>query len=114
MSEFAGQVSRRSLLSKAGAAAVAAVAAGTLLNQREAKATHFTPDCIEADEIETHHLTADNGLFGVGADGFGTTGVRGVSLKSGGAGVTGQANVSGSDGVFGRGNGANRAGIIGV
>jgi GH25 family lysozyme M1 (1,4-beta-N-acetylmuramidase) len=37
-SEFEGQVSRRALLSKAGAAVVASVAAGTLLNQREAEA----------------------------------------------------------------------------
>jgi len=37
-SEFEGRVSRRAFLSKAGAAAVGAVAVGTLLNQREAKA----------------------------------------------------------------------------
>jgi hypothetical protein len=37
-SEFEGRVSRRAFLSKAAAAAVGAVAAGTLLNQREAKA----------------------------------------------------------------------------
>jgi GH25 family lysozyme M1 (1,4-beta-N-acetylmuramidase) len=37
-SEFEGRVSRRAFLSKAGAAAVGAVAAGTLLNQREAEA----------------------------------------------------------------------------
>src|SRR5215207_4536658 len=43
-SEFAGQVSRRSLLSKAGAAAVAAVAAGTLLNQREARSEEHTSE----------------------------------------------------------------------
>jgi GH25 family lysozyme M1 (1,4-beta-N-acetylmuramidase) len=38
-SEFEGRMSRRAFLSKAGAAAVGAVAAGTLLNQREAEAT---------------------------------------------------------------------------
>src|SRR5215213_5149977 len=37
-SEFEGRVSRRAFLSKAMAAAVAALAAGTLLSQREAKA----------------------------------------------------------------------------
>ena len=37
-SEFEGRMSRRAFLSKAGAAAVGAVAAGTLLNQREAEA----------------------------------------------------------------------------
>jgi GH25 family lysozyme M1 (1,4-beta-N-acetylmuramidase) len=37
-SEFEGRMSRRAFLSKAGAAAVGAVAAGTLLNQRQAEA----------------------------------------------------------------------------
>jgi hypothetical protein len=57
-SEFAGRVSRRSLLSKAGAAAVAAVAAGTLLGTRQAKASHFATDLIEADRIRTHFIDA--------------------------------------------------------
>ena len=57
-SEFAGRVSRRSLLSKAGAAAVAAVAAGTLLGTREAKASHFATSLIEADLIRTHFIDA--------------------------------------------------------
>src|SRR5215213_6951017 len=45
---FAGRVvSRRSLLGKAGAAALGAVAAGTLLNQREAQAVTGTFDHVE-------------------------------------------------------------------
>src|SRR5215217_4970941 len=57
VSEFEGQVSRRALLSKAGAAAVAAMAAGTLLNPREAKALHFGDD-ITSNYITTHKLKA--------------------------------------------------------
>jgi GH25 family lysozyme M1 (1,4-beta-N-acetylmuramidase) len=43
-SEFERRVSRRAFLSKAGAAAVAALAAGTLLNQREAQAAQQAAD----------------------------------------------------------------------
>src|SRR5215216_3762729 len=60
--EFAGRVSRRSLLSKAGAAALGAVAAGTLLNPHEAKANHvYGPNAtISANEVRTHTLVAEN------------------------------------------------------
>jgi hypothetical protein len=54
---FEGPVSRRVLLSKAGAAAVAAVAAGMLLSPREAKATHYA-DAISVDAVNTHHVDA--------------------------------------------------------
>jgi hypothetical protein len=54
---FEGRVSRRALLSKAGAAAVAAVAAGTLLSAREAKAIHYA-DAISVDGVNTHHVDA--------------------------------------------------------
>lgn len=57
VSEFEGLVSRRSVLSKAGAAAVAAVAAGTLLNMCEAKA-HDVGGPISADNIRTHWISA--------------------------------------------------------
>ena len=56
---FDGQVSRRSLLSKAGAAAVAAVAAGTLLGSpRQAKAYTITND-IDADFVSAHYISAE-------------------------------------------------------
>ena len=55
---FEGRVSRRALLSKAGAAAVAAVAAGTLLNPREARASHYSTDFIGANTVSTHSLDA--------------------------------------------------------
>ena len=64
---FDGQVSRRSLLSKAGAAAVAAMAAGTLIYPREAKAHHYGGP-IEAGRVFTHGVTAEAGR----ADDFAT------------------------------------------
>jgi hypothetical protein len=62
VSEFEGQVSRRALLSKAGAAAVAAMAAGTLLGTRQAKANHFG-DGINVDFVWAHH--EGSGAIGV-------------------------------------------------
>ena len=50
-------MSRRALLSKAGAATVAAVAAGMLLDPREAKATHLN-DPIQVDSVLTHWVSA--------------------------------------------------------
>ncbi len=56
-SGFEGRVSRRALLSKAGAAAaVAAVAAGTLLGTRQAKADHYENKVITANSISVHQL----------------------------------------------------------
>jgi hypothetical protein len=119
-SEFDGQVSRRSLLSKAGAAAVAAVAAGTLLNQRQAKATHYTQDVLQADRVECHTVRAaadasDAGTFEFTSIwGAGNPGVLGTTLENGGVGVEG--NAPGGffgNGVRGGGTGVNRAGIIG-
>ena len=59
------RVSRRALLTKAGAAAVAAMAAGTILRPREAKA-HTTPGGnIDAHIINAHFVSAephDSGL----------------------------------------------------
>jgi hypothetical protein len=52
---FEGRVSRRELLSKAGAAAVAAVAAVTLVNPREAEAHHYQPN-LSANVMLTHYL----------------------------------------------------------
>ena len=58
-SELGGQVSRRALLSKAGAAAVAAMAAGTLLNPREAQAHTGSSGTITPDGISTHFIIAE-------------------------------------------------------
>ncbi len=82
VSGFEGTVSQRALLSKAGAAAVAAVVAGILLNPREAKAG-------------TVEGTGDPGVNGIG------TAVNGV-----GVGGEMQAGVVG-EGVEGFGRGAN-------
>jgi hypothetical protein len=88
-SEFVGQVSRRALLSKAGAAAVAAVAAGTLLNAREAKATEF----LDADVIRAHKVLA--------------------SSDTPGEAIFGEQQVSGGNGVTGHGRGPDNAGVRG-
>ena len=58
VSEFEERVSRRSLLSKAGAAAVAAVAAGTLLGTRQASADHYNDSSDATDAVFTHSVTA--------------------------------------------------------
>lgn len=88
-----GRVSRRALLAKAGAAAVAATAAGTLLGPREAKAATV--------------------------EGTGTPGVRGVNTGAG-RGSAGQAGVVGviaeglnGDGVAGFGRGPGYVGVYG-
>lgn len=137
-----GRVSRRSLLSKAGAAAVAAVAAGTLLSPREAKA-HDTdspiyPRFVYADWLaaEPHDdraavrgdvnsttwgaLTGFNLGSGPGVRGTSDTG-RGVEgTSAGGTGVSGIASGSGGIGVFGKskafnpGPGVRGDGSIGV
>jgi hypothetical protein len=128
--EFAGRVSRRSLLSKAGAGAVAAVAAGTLLNAnaREAKAgtdffdTVWCADLI-ADKggVRTTHTSGGRAVWaqntrgtnptvdaehkgsGVGVLGTGVIGVRGHSSTKGQAGVYGWNMVPNGPGVAGRG-----------
>lgn len=65
---FEGQVSRRSLLSKAGAAAVAAVAAGTLLYPRDAEASHGSPG-ITVEFVDTHRVETDRLIANGGANG---------------------------------------------
>ena len=117
MSGFAGQVSRGSLLSKAGAAAVAAVAAGTLLSPREAEANHSPPNSgIKVDFVETHFVRAAR-VSGDGAalTGDGVIGVRGISRTDGQAGVVGtQLNTQGGGpGVVGEGRGPDHAGVLG-
>jgi hypothetical protein len=98
-----GRVSRRRLLSKAGAAAVAAVAAGTLLNPREAKANHFG-DGILVDFVGAHNTDVDGiGVKGEAPNGFGVMGLgQGGVLGQGSSdfGVRG-IGVSGVIGVHG-------------
>lgn len=135
---FEGRVSRRSLLSKAGAAAVAAVAAGTLLSPREAKATHYA-DAISVDGVDTHYVDAlINGLQpalrgsndgtgngvralskgGEGVYSLGVIGVFGESFTAGKAAVYGKRfdgldPDSNGPGVVGEGLGSNYAGVFG-
>ena len=113
---FDGQVSRRSLLSKAGAAAVAAVAAGTLMYPRQAKADHFGPG-IQVDFVTTHNETPntiavlDDSPAGTGVKGQGGNyGVRGVGSKSG---VWGSASETGYEGVYGQHTGTSGYGVVG-
>jgi hypothetical protein len=112
-SETAGLVSRRGLLSKAGAAAVAAVAAGAFLHPREARADHFGPG-ITVDFVWAHRDNATGiavlgesnatGVKGVG----GIYGVRGESTES--IGVEGK----GRNGVYGESSfGAGHAAVVG-
>jgi hypothetical protein len=127
-SEFAGRVSRRSLLSKAGAAALGAVAAGTLLNAREAKAATDTFDTVwcadliaDTGGVRTTHKSGGRAVWalntsgpnptvdaehrgsGVGVFGKGVIGVRGHSSTDGEAGVYGENTARKGPGVFGRG-----------
>jgi len=53
-----GQVSRKWLLSKAGAATVGAVAAGALMlgDTRQAKANHYPTQLIQANRVDAHEV----------------------------------------------------------
>jgi len=125
-----GRVSRRALLSKAGTAAVAAMAAGMFLNPREAKAQDLDPP-IDAENILTHWIWAANhrdpatpavraeqqaggtkgaveGTHsgsgpGVRGHSAGDTGVEGISASLSGIGVEGIAQGSNGTGVMGTG-----------
>jgi hypothetical protein len=128
-----GQVSRKWLLGKAGTAAVAAMAAGTLLNPREAKA-HYQDDYFSSDLIECHALNAISGHEGSFAvrgrtssaaasavDGTNFDSGPGVTGENNGTGpaVEGTANASGGTGVKGTGRygvwgESNQAGFYGV
>ncbi len=136
--EFDGQVSRKALLSKAGAAAVAAVAAATLLNPRQAKA-HTASNTIEAHSVIAHTVDANPhsdtvpvrgeaegtlpalvGLqFGSGAAVLGNNlggtgaGVKGSSTGNGNVGVHGQKPAGEGHGVLGEGRGSSSAGVFG-
>jgi hypothetical protein len=124
-SAFDGQMSRRSLLSKAGAAAVAAAAVGTLLNPHEAKANHIygsntRSPTVSANQVNTHTLVAEN------QGNIRTAAVSGRSTESqangvwGRTGATDYAAVKGEhqglqgNGVSGYGRGQSAAGVFGV
>ena len=134
-SQFDGQVSRRALLGKAGAAAVAAMAAGTLMYPRQAKANHYGSG-IDVNWIDTHHLLseastvgdraivalntaddagavfAENSGSGPAVRALGGTGVWGSSSTTGQSGVYGQHTGTAGYGVVGDGKG-NGAGVVG-
>ncbi len=141
---FDGRVSRRSLLSKAGAAAVAAVAAGTLLNPREAKADHNSYfHTLYASKVLVHEgdaLTSLSATNGYGAEAlWGRTssaskaavhgenedsgpGVRGRAAAITGTGVEGTATGSlgygvqgtGFSGVWGESDRSGGRGVMGI
>jgi hypothetical protein len=120
--EFAGRVSRRSLLSKAGAAALGALAAGTLLNPHEAKANHVYGHhaSISANRVKTHTLEAENNL-----DLPGVPAIWGRSMEKQGPGVSGRTSATNYSavrgvheglvgfGVAGHGRGQDGAGVLG-
>ncbi len=123
-SRFEGPVSRRALLGKAGAAAVAAMAAGMLINPREARADTFNSVnthsvYAEADVPRTTvGMTAITGKTDSEVDPAGRfsnpggTGVWGSSAKGGYSGVFGQHTGTSGYGVVGDGTGGS-AGVLG-
>jgi hypothetical protein len=124
-SAFDGQMSRRSLLSKAGAAAVAAAAAGTLLHPREAKANHIygsntRSPTVSANQVNTHTLVAENqGTIRTAAVSGRSTetqanGVWGRTSATNYAAVKGEHLGLQGNGVSGYGRGQSAAGVFGV
>ena len=113
-SEFEGRVSRRSLLSKAGAAAVAAMAVGTLMYPRQANADHFGPG-INVDWVWSHSDGVNVAVLGEAPDGYGVQGkgrwgVRGDGVDTG---VWGRASTGGHLGVYGEHIGTSGYGVVG-
>ena len=140
VSESDARVSRRALLTKAGAAAVAAVAAGTLLSPREANAHHWSPG-ISVNFLDTHEVTivplgdnhaltahSNSGIVptlyafnanarGTGVQGKAWTGVLGSSEQSGGTGHPEGVGVRGiakdGTGVWGSSSKTGYSGVYG-
>ncbi len=120
-SESDEQVSRRWLLTKAGAAAVGAVAAGALMlrDTREAEATHRNDD-LSVDGIICHFLSADSFITGVGTrESSVVTGTNrgsgpGVGGRSETAAVEGIATGLSGTGVEGKSEGSNGTGVKGT
>ena len=121
-SESDGLVSRRSLLSKAGAAAVGAVVAGMLLDPRKATADHFNDpsrhDTFTTDAILTHRLIAEAGEL-IGTAVYGSTvyehgsAVIGFNRAQFGIGVQGSTNGFGGKGVWGITEATDATGVRG-
>ncbi len=118
-SKFDGVVSRRALLSKAGAAAVAAVAAGTLLYPRQAKAAVDDFDEITANRLDVY----ETGIFTQDRSGGNALLARTSSDRnacvfgrnfSSGPGVKGVSDGTSGDGVEGTGGGPNGTGVRGT
>src|SRR5215217_1248982 len=119
--KFEEKVSRRAMLTKAGAAAVAAVAAGALLSPREAEA-HDTDTDVLVDDVVAHFLFVVNNdvayrnTSGVieaisSSDGQAGNGVHATQQRNSGAGVYGRGPV----GVEGSGElRSGNAGAVGV
>ena len=108
------RVSRRWLLSKAGAAALGTVAAGALMlrDMPEAMANHFGPG-IAVDFVRAHNEQANtSAIFGEHAGSAGT-GVRGVGKGATGAGVDGRNNDDDGLGVYGEALRGNGTGVVG-
>lgn len=104
-----GRVSRRSLLGTTGAAAIATLAAGTLLNARPAKAEHLAPG-IDVDYVNTHFVTASGFR-----DRFSETIVYANNTGAGSA-VYAENNGGGgasSPVIHGKANGAQGTGVFG-
>ncbi len=108
VSVLEGRVSRRSLLSKAGAAAVAAVAAGTLLDARVAEAHHGGTTYIKADGVSAHYVTArseeafaaavrarNDNLHAAGVEGDSSNGIGVRGDSDFGIGVYGSGKIAG-------------------
>jgi hypothetical protein len=112
-----GQVSRTWLLTKAGAAALGAVAAGTLLNASAATAHDLDPG-ISPSQIVTHFILADNHIDPNAAaleatattDSAEVGAVDSENLGSG-SGVRGIANAMSGIGVEGIAKGSNGTGV---
>lgn len=131
-SGFEGQVSRRALLGKAGAAAVAAMAAGTLLFPREARADTFDNVQSNSYVLAVTSVTGLEGVRGFTADlakaavigehrdsGVGVEGIAkgasGTGVKATGRyGVWGESNQAGFYGVTGRNTLTDGTGVRGV
>jgi hypothetical protein len=130
-----GRVSRRALFGKAGAAAVAAVAAGTLLYPRGAKAhvledpptqpqnisTHFISVTNHVDAFAAVRATATSNTEGtVESNNLGSgPGVRGNNANGtgvhgeGSIGVHGQTGITGHGAVYGEHTGGQGYGVVG-
>ena len=111
------QVSRKWLLTKAGAAALGAVATGTLLGAHPAKAHNLDPG-ISPSQIVTHFILADNhidpntaALEATATTDSAEVGAVDSENLGSGSGVRGIANAMSGIGVEGIAKGSNGTGV---